>query len=137
MNGRTLLPRLLWLSGLVFSTPTSALASTTQTADEVFDLLTGKWYAIEFFVFERGEVMDFNTDEALTLFKPRQYPFNIVAQRPGAIPGGPPGESPGDLPNEEGYEAFYDLDSATKLSLVYPTLEYTTSESFGEQANDI
>jgi len=85
--------------------------SPAQAREEIEDFLKNDWYEIEFFVFERSAVMDYDTTEALTLHALRELPHNITAQRPG----------------EEGYASYYELDRQTKLCLVFPTLEYTLS----------
>jgi hypothetical protein len=75
-----------------------------RAAEEFEDLLQLDWFEIEFFVFERSEVMEHNTAEKLTQHAIWRIPANITAQRPG----------------EEGYESYYHLDAVTQLCLTYP-----------------
>jgi len=85
--------------------------SPVHAREEIKDFLKNDWYEIEFFVFERSEVMDYDTTEALTLHTPHKLALNLKAQRPGV----------------EGFESYYELDQETKLCLVFPTLEYSVS----------
>ncbi len=87
------------------------LTTPVQAREEIEDFLKNDWYEIEFFVFERSEVMDYDNAEALTLHTLQTLPLNVTAQRPG----------------DEGFESYYDLDQQTKLCLVFPTLKYSIS----------
>lgn len=95
--------RLLWLITLI---ATAQVVQTAEPAEELSEFLEQDWYTIEFFVFERPEVMDFNTIESLTLKAPRALPADLRAQRPGV----------------EGYRV--QVDPLTRLCLTFPTLSY-------------
>ncbi|MFV2090958.1 MAG: CsiV family protein, partial [Pseudomonadales bacterium] len=90
----------IWLAS------TMVAVSEAGAAEEITDFLHKNWYEIEFFVFERPQVLDFNTQESLTVTAPRAFPVNIQALRPG--------------PN--GYQTF--VDPLTRLCLTFPTLRY-------------
>ncbi|MEZ5550678.1 MAG: CsiV family protein [Pseudomonadales bacterium] len=76
-------------------------------AAELTDAFEHDWYEVEFFVFERTEVMEHTSDERLVLHAPRSLPLQMVAP----------------LPGPEGFAAYYQVDTQTRLCLDYPTLE--------------
>jgi hypothetical protein len=78
-----------------------------EAADTVQDLLTERWYEVEFFVFERSAVLEFNSRERLVRAHPHRYPDALTAYLE-------PGEAIG---------AAYSLDPETRLCLTFPTLE--------------
>jgi hypothetical protein len=80
----------------------NSLRASEVSVEDFFEL---DWFEVEFFVFERSEVMEHNTTEILTQHRPWRLPLNIVAQVPG----------------QEGYESYYHLDPPTRLCLTYPT----------------
>ncbi len=83
----------------------------SHAREEIEDFLKNDWYEIEFFIFERSDVMDYDNAEVLTLHALQALPLNLIAQRPG----------------EEGFESYYELDLETKLCLDFATLEYSIS----------
>jgi hypothetical protein len=95
--------RLIWLIALISTAP---VGQTAESPEELSEFLHQDWYSIEFFVFERPNVMDFNTVESLTLNSPRALPINLRVQRPGP----------------EGYRV--QIDPITRLCLTFPTLSY-------------
>lgn len=80
-------------------------------AEEADDLLTRDYYQIEFFVFERPGVMEFNTEELLALNRPRALPATMRSQL-GAL------------------ESFADLviDPTTRACLTFPTISYSMQQ---------
>jgi len=85
---------------------TAAIGAGQGLAASIEDAFEQDWFEIEFFVFERTEVMEHTIDEQLVLTEPRQLPWRMLAALPGA----------------EGYEGHYEVDALTKLCLDYPTL---------------
>ena len=83
--------------------PTAAAAS----AEDLEALLSQRYFEVEFFVFERPAVLDFATEEILTLNRPRALPRTMRTQRlvPDALWSEP-------------------LDPMTRACLTFPTLEY-------------
>ena len=101
------------------------LAAAIGTSECAFaatlaDAFEHDWYEVEFFVFERTQVMEHNTDERLVLTAPRQLPRNMVAPLPGA----------------EGYEGHYQIDALTRLCLEYPTLDLQFRPDPEEEADN-
>ena len=100
---------------LLFGTGASAASAAAESAaaqmaaEDVTKLLTQRFFEVEFFVFERSAVMDFNTREILTHREPRPYPSRLLALR---YP---------DQPFGSGYQ----IDPMTQLCLVFPTVSYT------------
>lgn len=87
------------------------LAAGTRAAEvDPSDLeayLHAPYYEVEFFVFERSDVMDFTSDEILTLNRPRALPRTFRLQS----------EPTGDLWPEV-------IDPLTRACLTFPTLTY-------------
>jgi hypothetical protein len=86
--------------------PLHAVAS--EAGQEMLQaLLSERYYEVEFFVFERPAIVDFATEENLTLDGPRTLPDAIRTQRlaPEALWDGP-------------------LDPLTRACLTFPTLTY-------------
>ncbi len=86
--------------------PVSA-ETATATPAELEAFLNERYYEVEFFVFERTAVLDFATEEILTLDRPRALPRAIRTQRlaPEALWNGP-------------------LNTLTRACLTFPTLTY-------------
>ncbi|MGD8416376.1 MAG: CsiV family protein [Pseudomonadales bacterium] len=108
------LPGLLMLTiGLVAGVlATPAVAAESDAADAIRGMLHDDYYEIEFFVFERPSVMDFNTEETLATDRPRALPRNIRTQRldPAAPWTGP-------------------IDPLTRLCLTFPTVTWKLAEA--------
>jgi len=106
---------------LLLSTPATAQSADTRLAAEaVAELLTQRFFEVEFFVFERSAVMDFNTREILTHRHPQPYPSAMLS-----------------LPfPDQSFGSSYQIDPMTQLCLTFPTLSYTsTTGPEGEQAD--
>lgn len=103
----------LLLSATVAAAQSAAaqLAADRLAAEEVTELLTQRFFEVEFFVFERSAVMDFNTREILTHREPQPYPSRLLALR---YP---------DQPFGSGYQ----IDPMTQLCLTFPTLSYPSA----------
>ncbi len=101
----------------IFAAALSLGPGIAHGAESVEDLLTGRWYATEIIVFERSEVLDFNTREVLVINRPRRLPYALQVFAP----------ADGD------YGSFYDIDPLTRLCLTYPVIEYTTSPRPGSE----
>jgi hypothetical protein len=104
---------------LLLSTPATAQSAETRLAAEaVTELLTQRFFEVEFFVFERSAVMDFNTREILTHRHPQPYPSAMLS-----------------LPfPDQSFGSSYQIDPMTQLCLTFPTLSYTsTTPRFREQ----
>lgn len=86
--------------------PSSARAATVDQA-ELEAYLHERYYEVEFFVFERPTVLDFATEEILTLHRPRALPRAVRTQR---------------LDPEELWDGR--LDTLTRACLTFPTLTY-------------
>jgi hypothetical protein len=83
-----------------------------SVADEVAELLTQRFFEVEFFVFERSAVMDFNTREILIHREPQPYPSPLLA-----------------LPYpDQVFGSGYQIDLMTQLCLSYPTLTYSVTD---------
>ena len=54
------------------------LAGHAAQADRIEDLLQARWFDIEIIIFERLDVLDVNTSEALTLTSGRTWPHNLL-----------------------------------------------------------
>lgn len=78
-----------------------------EATETVQNLLTERWYEVEFFVFERPRVLEFNSRERLMRAHPRPYPAALGAFLE-------PGEKLG---------AAYTLDPETRLCLTFPTVD--------------
>lgn len=98
------------LAALLCWVPGSA-AAAEDAVEDITSLLTQRFYEVEFFVFERSAVMDFNTREILLHKTPQTYPAQLLAM---PYPGQTVGE-------------HYTIDPMTLLCMSYPTLEYTTT----------
>ena len=85
----------------------SARAADADSTAAVEAYIGGHYYEIEFFVFERLDVMDFNSGETLALDRVRALPNRIRTQRlePGALWTDP-------------------IDGPTRACLTYPTITY-------------
>jgi hypothetical protein len=97
---------LLGIAGL--GAQTARAASTDLPDPSVLEeFLHHRYYEVEFFVFERPQVLDFATDEILTLNRPRALPRSVRTQvlDPDAL---------WNLP----------LDPKTRSCLTFPTLTY-------------
>ncbi|TNF91006.1 MAG: hypothetical protein EP301_00245, partial [Gammaproteobacteria bacterium] len=97
---------LSYLSLLLAALPVAA-ATPDPVQGELERYLSSPYYLIEFFVFERTGVMEFNTQETLALDRPRAFPAAMRTQRldPDHRWDGP-------------------LDTLTRACLTYPSLEY-------------
>lgn len=93
---------------LSFSAVAAASTSESSTARDIEDFLHADYYEIEFFVFERPPVMEFNTDESLALTAERALPLQMRSQ-PAA----------GELALWP-----YPMDPLTRACLTFPTLSY-------------
>ncbi len=78
-----------------------------ETLEALDALLSERYYEVEFFVFERPAVLDFATEEILTLDRPRALPKAIRTQR----------LAPEELWREP-------LDPLTRACLTFPILSY-------------
>jgi len=88
-----------------------------EAAETVQNLLTERWYEVEFFVFERPAVLEFNSRERLVRAHPHRYPATLAAYLE-------PGEAIG---------AAYSLDPETRLCLTFPSLDVReTPEEAGD-----
>jgi len=97
---------LLYLSLLVVTSPVPfAFSASEEVAIE--DFLHANYYQIEFFIFARPEVMEFNSGENLTLEDGRSFPFLMRHQASISAASWP-------LP----------IDSLTRACLTFPTLSY-------------
>lgn len=103
------------LTGILLAMLLGWLPVTGHTAEEaveeITNLLSQRFYEVEFFVFERSAVMDFNTREILLHKSAEAYPMPLLA-----MPY--PGETIGE---------HYRIDPLTLLCMSYPTLVYTTT----------
>lgn len=81
--------------------------SAEVDASDLEAYLHAPYYEVEFFVFERSEVMDFTSDEILTLNRPRALPRTFRLQP----------EPTGNLWPEV-------IDPLTRACLTFPTLTY-------------
>jgi hypothetical protein len=88
-----------------------ALIAAEDAVEEITELLSQRFYEVEFFVFERSAVMDFNTREVLLHKTPQAYPPQLLAM-----------PYPGEIVGEH-----YTIDPMTLLCMSYPTLDYTTT----------
>ncbi len=107
------LPMRAVLAGALLSLALAPLSARGESADTdaVASYLKGRYFEIEFFVFERTQVQDFSTDETLALDRPRTLSNRIRTQRLDA-------------------DALWTdpIDDATKLCLTYPTVTYEWAE---------
>jgi hypothetical protein len=78
------------------------------------DLFHEAFYEIEFFVFERPQIMEFNTSEVLTASEPDSFPHRMRSQQTEVWP----------LP----------IDSLTKACLTFPTLTYELHPELREES---
>lgn len=103
------LPTCVLLTWVLLGLPLLPLAAHGAAASlpAVEDYLDDRYYEIEFFVFERTQVMDFASGEQLALDRPRALPNGIRTQRldPDALWTDP-------------------IDGPTRLCLTHPTLSY-------------
>lgn len=101
-----LLPLAAALLSAAVLLPASA-RSAEADASAVAAYLSGRYFEIEFIVFDRTRVMDFTSGEGLALDRPRSLPNGIRTQRldPSALWTDP-------------------IDAQTTLCLTYPTLAY-------------
>lgn len=85
----------------------SGRSAEPDTAAAVSAYLNGRYYEIEFFIFERTDVLDFRDGETLALERPRALPHLIRTQRlaPEALWTDP-------------------IDAHTRLCLTFPTITY-------------
>lgn len=102
-------PRRALLAWVLLSLPLVPVAARGAEANvsAVEAFLDGRYYEIEFFVFERTQVMEFTTDEQLALDRPRALPNGIRTQR---LPATALWTDP--------------IDGPTRLCLTHPTLTY-------------
>jgi hypothetical protein len=101
-----------------FSTASLQAASSVEAATEkITSALEGNFYEIEFFVFERNAVMEFNTREVLVGRKPLFYPASMMALNSPDEPVG----------------SHYQIDPLTRLCMTYPTIVYTTTDPFAPE----
>ena len=110
------------LSGFLLATLLSLIPGTLNATEDAIEEITGllsqRFYEVEFFVFERSAVMDFNTREILLHKDPQAYPPRLLAM-----------PYPDELVGEH-----YIIDPMTLLCMSYPTLEYTISALEEEMA---
>jgi len=105
---KSLLLYLLLLSAAALGAQTVRAASTDQPDLSVLEtFLHDRYYEVEFFVFERPQVLDFATDEILTLNRPRALPRTVRTQVLEA-------DTLWTMP----------LDPETRACLTFPTLTY-------------
>jgi len=85
----------------------AAVQAASAGSPELEAYLSERYYEVEFFVFERPAVLDFATEEILTLDRPRALPRTMRTQRlaPEALWTRP-------------------LDTMTRACLTFPTLTY-------------
>jgi len=104
---------LAWALLLLSLAPAARGAEADVSAVESY--LNGRYFEIEFFVFERTDVMDFATGENLALDRPRALPNGIRTQRldPNALWTGP-------------------IDGPTRVCLTYPTIGYEWAADAGD-----
>jgi len=100
------------------ATSQAADADSEAAAGKVIELLSRNFYEVEFFVFERSDVMEFNTREVLVHRRAQPYPYTMLALRSA----------------DEPFGSDYLIDANTRLCLTYPTLEYTLPEPDQGQA---
>jgi hypothetical protein len=91
---------------LLFVLPGTGQAASADPA-ALEDYLQSRYYEVEFFVFERPDILDFATEEILALDRPRALPNGIRTQRLAA-------------------EALWTtpLDPLTRGCLTFPTITY-------------
>jgi hypothetical protein len=99
--------RLLLFLSLLLATPPVAAATPDPVQGELEKYLSSPYYLIEFFVFERTDVMEFNTPETLALNRPRAFPAAMRTQR-----------------LDPDYRWDGPLDALTLACLTYPSLDY-------------
>ena len=105
-----------------FSTDRSSLETTLLSEpeplpDELLDLFKHRWFTIEYILFERLDVLDVNTDEALTQTAPRAWPNNLSQlHTPAASPFVPDPADP-VLPEADASSNSSDLDADTEPDL--------------------
>jgi hypothetical protein len=104
---------------LLLATLPARAAQAPLEGMSLADLFTGHYYEIEFFVFERPDVMDFNTVEVLAHRDPRALPLEMRWQER-------PGEPFWPLP----------LDLATRACLTFPILAYELEPADGGGGGD-
>ena len=75
--GRTIARR-LWLSLSLSCCSLLPLTSHAAQANRIEDLLQARWFDIEIIIFERLDVLDVNSSEALTLTSRRTWPHNLL-----------------------------------------------------------
>ena len=93
-------------SGFLPALLPQAQAASVDAAD-LDGYLKERYYEVEFFVFERPDVLDFATEEILTVNRPRALPNTLRTQRlePEALWTAP-------------------VDPLTRACLTFPTLSY-------------
>lgn len=98
--------------------PAAAAAASADGA-ELEAYLSDRYFEVEFFVFERPDVLDFATEEILTLNRPRALPKALRTQRlnPEALWTTP-------------------LDPLTRACLTFPTLSYELLPSLALDADE-
>ncbi|MGE0623285.1 MAG: CsiV family protein [Pseudomonadales bacterium] len=98
--------RAVWALLILALVPAAGRAADVD-ASAIEPYLSGRYFEIEFVVFERSQVTDFSTGENLSLDRPRSLPNGIRTQRLDAqMPWAGP------------------IDGLTRLCLTYPTLTY-------------
>jgi len=99
---------------------TACLPAVVQSASpgsaELETYLSERYFEVEFFVFERPAVLDFATEEILTLERPRALPRTMRTQR----------LTPETLWNRP-------LDTMTRACLTFPTLTYELLPATGSE----
>jgi len=103
--------KLLSYFGALLVIPSLHAAGAVMTPAAIEDFLHDHYYEIEFFVFERPEVMEFNSDEILALNRQRSLPRSMRTQRldPDFIWTRP-------------------IDQLTRSCLTFPVLDYEMLE---------
>ncbi len=113
----------LWLAlggcWLAAALPEPAEAASADPA-ELDAYFSARYYEVEFFVFERPQVVDFGTEEILTLDRPRALPSNLRTQRLTA-------------------DALWTspLDPLTRACLTFPTLTYELLPALPDAFGDL
>ena len=87
--------------------PARAASADLPDPEALEAYLHGRYFEVEFFVFERPAVLDFATEEILTLTRPRALPRDLRTQ---ILPADALWTSP--------------IDSMTRACLTYPTLTW-------------
>jgi hypothetical protein len=67
---------MIWLAGLFYAS--LALPGHAAEADQIEDLLQERWFEVELIIFERFDVLDANSGEALTLSAARAWPHDLL-----------------------------------------------------------